>query len=175
MKPVNFVWKSIQHYLIDKHLMSINVNLRAFLGLEFKKINFFFINRYIKVCRIKPQKVLSDSENHRESYLRSKWIMHKACLSVPKSEPWDISTWKKTNWRISILRRIGRIFFAWLRDNWFKVETEFFYVALNMLSNFKRVFLETMFLKSRFYKTLTLIIWLTWNLICMFQLSIATG
>jgi len=24
----------------------------------------------------------------------------------PISEPWDISTWKKTNWRISILRKI---------------------------------------------------------------------
>jgi len=29
----------------------------------------------------------------------------------------------------------------------------FFYVALNMLSNFKHVFFETMFLKSLLYKT----------------------
>jgi len=38
----------------------------------------------------------------------------------PKPEPWDISTWKKTNWRISILWRTGRMF-VWLKDSWFKV------------------------------------------------------
>jgi len=38
----------------------------------------------------------------------------------------------------------------------------FFYVALNMLPNFKHVFLETMFLKSSLYKTLILIIRLMW-------------
>jgi len=34
----------------------------------FRKIDFFFINRYIKVCRIRSQKVL-DSD-HRKSYLQ---------------------------------------------------------------------------------------------------------
>jgi len=44
-----------------------------------------------------------------------------------------------------------------------------------MLSNFKRIFLETMFLKSPLYKTLVLIIQLTWNMTCMFELSVATA
>jgi len=47
------------------------------------------------------------------------------------------------------------------------LEIEFFYVALNM-SNFKRGFFETIFLKSPLYKTPTLIIRLTWNLMCIF-------
>jgi len=34
--------------------------------------------------------------------------MHKTFK--PKSEPWGISTWKKTNWRISVLRRTKRMF-----------------------------------------------------------------
>jgi len=38
--------------------------------------------------------------------------------------------------------------------NFFMLETEFLNVTLNML-NFKRIFLETMFLKSPLYKTLT--------------------
>jgi len=39
-----------------------------------------------------------------------------------------------------------------------KVEIKFFYVALTMLSNFKCVFLEIIFLKSPLYKTSILII-----------------
>jgi len=57
---------------------------------------------------------LSDSD-HRESYLRSKWAMHKALK--PKSELWGISTWKKTNWRISVLWKTRRMF-IWLRNSW---------------------------------------------------------
>jgi len=37
-----------------------------------------------------------------------------------------------------------------------------------MLLNFKRVFLEAMFLKLPLYKTLILTIQLIWNVICMF-------
>jgi len=38
----------------------------------------------------------------------------------PKLESWNISTWKKTNWRFSVLRRTWRIFV------WIRVENEFF-------------------------------------------------
>jgi len=33
----------------------------------------------------------------------------------PKLESWDISTWKKTNWRISVLQRTGRML-LWIKD-----------------------------------------------------------
>jgi len=41
-----------------------------------------------------------------------------------KLETWDISTWKKTNWEISVLQRTRRMF-AWTRDSWLK-KTNFF-------------------------------------------------
>jgi len=52
---------------------------------------------------------------------------------------------------------------------------KFFMLLWTMLSNFKRVFLETMFLKSPLYKTLILIIRLTWNLLCIFELNVVTA
>jgi len=35
----------------------------------------------------------------------------------PKLELWDISTWKKTNWKFSVLRRTWKMF-VWTRDSW---------------------------------------------------------
>jgi len=52
-----------------------------------------------------------------------------------------------------------------------KSQNRIFFVTFNMLSNAFKRFLETLFLKSPLYKTLTLIIRLTWNFICMFELG----
>jgi len=88
-------------------------------------------------------------------------------------ETWDVSKWKKTNWRISVLRRR---MFIWTRNNLLKIENELFLSCFeHVTTNFKRVFLEIMFLEVAVVQNSLLIIRLTWNVIYIFELNIATA
>jgi len=98
--------------------------------------------------------------------------MHKVRLSLNCREILACEKRQTEDSQYSI-QRTWRIF-IWIRESWLNRKWIFLY-CFECHQNFKRIFLEIMFLKLSLYKTFILIIRWTWNVICMFELSVVTA